>query len=204
MFVHFIDRQIPPLSIDLAIDIGIQDVVILGDFKLNFLNTQSKSKINNICRQFDLTQLITEPTNFVVSSSTIIDLILVSNLGTVELSGVGKPFLMQDIRYHCQTYCGLKFKKHLSKAFSRKSWLYENGNYDAFRQTVSNYDWSTVIKEDVNSYANTLTQTLIYLSQHYIPNKNVTIRPLDLPWINTNIRKLMRKRNRFYRKYKKI
>ena len=109
---------------------------------------------------------------------------------------------MQDIRYHCPTYCVLKFKKHISKVFSHKIWLYENGNYDAFRQTVSNYDWSTVIKEDVNSYANTLTQTLINLSEQYIPNKKVTIRPLDLPWINNNIRKLMRKRSRFYRKYK--
>ena len=78
---------------------------------------------------------------------------------------------MQDIRYHCPTYCVLKFKKHLSKAVSRKIWLYENSNYDAFRQTVSDYDWSTVIKEDVNSYANTLTQTLINLSEQYIPNK---------------------------------
>ena len=160
-------------SIGLAIDTGIQDVVILGDFNLIFFNIQSKSKINNICRQFDLTQLITEPTNFAESSSTIIDLILVSNLGTVELhvSGVGEPFLMQDIRYHCPTHCVLKFKKHLSKAFSRKIWLYENSNYNTFRQTVSDYDWSTVIKEDVNSYANTLTQTLINLSEQYIPNK---------------------------------
>ena len=190
-------------SIGLAIDTGIQDVVILGDFNLNFLNTQSKSKINNICRQFNLTQLITEPTNFAETSSTIIDLILVNNLRTVELSGVGEPFLMQDIRYQCPTYCVLKFKKHLAKAFSRKIWLFENGDYNAFRQAVSDYDWNTIIKEDVNLYANALTQTLINLSEQYIPNKNVTIRPQDLPWINNNIRKLMRKRNRFYRKYKK-
>ena len=95
-------------SIGLAIDTVIQDVVILGDFNLNFLNTQIKSKINNICRQFNLTQLITEPTNFAETSFTIIDLILVSNLRTVELSGVGEPFLMQDIQYHCPTYCVTK------------------------------------------------------------------------------------------------
>ena len=28
-------------------------------------------------------------------------------------------------------------------------------------------------------------------------------RPQDLPWVNDTIRKLIRKRNRFYRKYKK-
>ena len=53
-----------------------------------------------------MTQLITEPT-FVETSSTIIDLILVGNLRTVELSGVVEPFLLQDIRYHCPTYCVL-------------------------------------------------------------------------------------------------
>ena len=107
-----------------------------------------------------MTQLITEPTNFAETSSTIIDLILVSNLRAVELSGVGEPFLMQDIRYHCPTYCVLKFKRHLAQAFSRKIWLFENGDYNAFRQAVSDYDWNTIIKEDVNLYANALTQTL--------------------------------------------
>ena len=110
---------------------------------------------------------------------------------------------MQDFRYHCPTYCVLKFKKHLAKAFLRKICLFENGDYNAFRQAVSDYDWNTIIKEDVNLYANALTQTLINLSEQYIPNKNVTIRPQDLPWINNNIRKLMRKRNRSYRKYKR-
>ena len=149
-----------------------------------------------------MTQLITEPTNFAEKSSPIIDLILVSNLRTVELTGVGEPFLMQDIQYYCPTYCVLKFKKHLTKAFSGKIWLFENGDYNAFCQTVSDYDWNTIIKEDVKLYANALTQTLINLSEQYIPNKNVTIRPQDLPWINNNIQKLIRKRNRFYRKYK--
>ena len=99
-----------------------------------------------------MTQLKTEPTNFAKTSSTIIDLILVRNLRTVEPSGVGDPFLMQDIRYHCPTYCVLKLKKHLAKAFLRKIWLFENGNYNAFCQAVSDYDWNTRIKEDVNLY----------------------------------------------------
>ena len=62
----------------------------------------------------------TEPIIFAHSPSTIIDLILVSNLRTFELLGEGEPCLMQDIRYHCPTYCVLKFKKYLSKAFPMK------------------------------------------------------------------------------------
>ena len=101
---------------------------------------------------------------------------------------------MQDIRYHCPTYCVLKIKKYLAKAFSHKIWLFENGDYNEFRQAVSDYDWNTIIKDDVNLYANVLTHTLINLSEQYIPHKNVTIRPQDLPWIDDSIRKLMRKK----------
>ena len=36
-----------------------------------------------------------------------------------------------------------------------------------------------------------------------IPSKTVTVRPQDLPWMNNNLRKLMRKRNRLFEKYKK-
>ena len=51
-------------SIGLAVDTGIPDIVILGDFNLNILNLQSKKKISDICQQYNLTQLIDEPTNY--------------------------------------------------------------------------------------------------------------------------------------------
>ena len=50
---HFIDRQIQILlyfqtfenSIGMAVDTGIADIVILGDFNLNVLNAQSAREI---------------------------------------------------------------------------------------------------------------------------------------------------------------
>ena len=40
------------------------------------------------------------------------------------------------------------------------------------------------------------------MTKECVPNRTVTVRPHDLPWMNGNIRKLMRKRNRLYKKYK--
>ena len=37
------------------------------------------------------------------------------------------------------------------------------------------------------------TTKLIELTEKCIPSKTVAVRPLDLPWINSNIRRLMRK-----------
>ena len=85
-------------SIGLAVDTGISDIVILGDFNLNMLAIQSQRKITDLCQQYGLIQLINEATNFTESSASIIDLIMVSNKNSVDISGVGEPFLMQDIR----------------------------------------------------------------------------------------------------------
>ena len=45
-------------SISLAIDSNITDVVITGDFNLNYLNAASYRKINVLCNQYNMSQLI--------------------------------------------------------------------------------------------------------------------------------------------------
>ena len=103
----------------------------------------------------------------------------------------------EDIRYHCPTFCIFKFKRHVVKPFSRKIWLYDHGNYDDRRQKISEF---TGYNEDVNEYAKHFSDTLLSIAEHCIPTNNVTIRPRNLPWINNNRRRLMRKRNRSFKK----
>ena len=79
-------------SIGLATDTGIEEIVVTGDLNLNMLNPHSRAKILDVCQTYNLTQLINEPTHYTETSSSIIDLILVSNLRSVELSRVSEPF----------------------------------------------------------------------------------------------------------------
>ena len=39
------------------------------------------------------------------------------------------------------------------------------------------------------------------MAEKCISSKTVTVRPQDLTWMNNNLRKLMRKRNRLFKKY---
>ena len=98
-------------SIALARETRIDDIIITGDFNINALAELSARKINELCLQYDLTQLIHEPTNFTEQTCSIIDLIFVSNPNTVLLSGVCEPFLDQTVRYHCPVFVTLKFTK---------------------------------------------------------------------------------------------
>ena len=49
-------------SIHPAVDTGIQDIVVTGDFNFNMLSAQLSAKIKNLCEEFSLTQTI----NFVM------------------------------------------------------------------------------------------------------------------------------------------
>ena len=94
-------------SVGLAFDTNIPNITITGDFNFDVSKQASCRKINELCQQFNLQQLITVPTHHTENSESIIDLFLVSNKNRVVLSGVGEPFLDQNIRYHCPIYCFL-------------------------------------------------------------------------------------------------
>ena len=137
-------------SIGLASDTCIAEIVVMGDFNLEMLNQHTQTKIKDICQTFNLTQIIIEPTHYTETSSSIIDLILVRNVRSVEMSGVSKPFLLQDVRYHCPTYTILDFIKPVFKSFLREIWLYNQGDFNSLRQRITDYDWDTVKSQDIN------------------------------------------------------
>lgn len=91
-------------SLYLAVDTDIPDLIVTGDFNLNTLNPLMSRKIESFCTQFSLHQTINEPTHYTEHSSSLIDILLVSNKDHLILSGVGDPFLNQEVRYHCPIY----------------------------------------------------------------------------------------------------
>ena len=68
-------------SIALAVDTDISEITNTGDLNLNlkFLSSPTRRKIEALCTQFMLFQSITQPTHFTETSSSLIDVILVSN-----------------------------------------------------------------------------------------------------------------------------
>ena len=81
-------------------------------------------------------QLIVEPTHFAESSSSIIDLIFTFNKSSILLSGVGGPFLVQSVRYHCPVYIVLSYHKAPTPISTRQIWLYDRGNYQPFSRDL--------------------------------------------------------------------
>ena len=61
-----------------------------------------------------------------------------------------------------------------------------------------NTNWEILKDADINKYANNITEQILKSSSKHIPKKVINVRPSDPKWLNTKIKKLIRKRKRFF------
>ena len=191
-------------SLDLAYDADTFNIIITGDFNYNYLNTAGQRKATSLFEPYGLVQLIDEPTHYTESSVSIIDLLLARNASSLLLCGVGDAFLDRNIRYHCPIYPIFNFDKHKQICYKRNIWQYDNGNYDLLKQYANEFDWLSLKSDNVNIYAENVTSKILEFCKCTIPNKTITIRPLDPPWINNEIRKIIKKRKRAHKLAKNV
>ena len=161
-------------------------------------------KIKTLINQFYLKQVTHDPTHYTESSSSLIDLILCRNPTNVLCSGVIDPFIPNQIRYHCPILVLLKFLCPKLKLTKRKIWYYERSDFIKYRDLLSGSDLINKINLDSNIDSNVsiINEAVLEAARKSVPNKVVTIRPNAHPWIDCNIRRIIRKRKRAYRKYK--
>ena len=153
-------------------------------------------------KNFSLYQIITEPTNFTENPSYLLNIILVNNKNHLTTSCVEDPFLDQNIRYHCPVFGIFKFTEPKVQCYKRHIWQNDCGDYDHMRALVSITNWHSLQDDDVDIYVLNMTNKILYIAKECIPNRVVTIKPSDPPWITTTIKRYIRKRKRIFRKAK--
>ena len=104
-----------------------------------------------------------------------------SNKDNLILSGVGDPFLNQQMRYHCPIFGILKFSKPKSKSFSRHIWDYNNGDYNLLREKASQMDWESLKDDNIDNYVENLKNAIISITTECVPNRNIKVKPSDPP-----------------------
>ena len=117
---------------------------------------------------------------------------------------VADPFVPNQIRYHCPVIVLLKFTRPVTKNFKRKIWSYKRADYDKYRNRLAESDLITQLEHDrdIDSNVKLINQTILKAAESSIPNKVVTIKSNDHPWITCKIKRLIRKRKRLYRRFK--
>ena len=99
-------------------------------------------------------------------------------------------------------YHHLNFNKSNSEVFTRNIWLYNKGYYEALSNELYETNWNNLINDDINIYAQNITDQIISVAKRHVPNKNIKVRQSDPPWLNSQIKKMIRKRKRLFNKFK--
>ena len=83
--------------------------------------SSENNKIKELISQYNLKQIITEPTHFTENSSTLIDLFLIRNEANILYSEVTDPFIPDQVRYHCPILLLYKFRHPIVQTSKEKS-----------------------------------------------------------------------------------
>ena len=150
-----------------------------------------------------MSQLIEEPTHFTECSHSLIDLMFVTNKESIITSGVGIPVLENSIRYHCHIFSVLNFLKPKHNSYRRIIWKYYLGDYNALRNYFNNINWDELKSNDIDIYAQNITDVIKRGRGNTIPHKTVNVKAHEPPWITSLIKRKIRQRKRLYKKARK-
>ena len=113
-----------------------------------------------------------------------------------------RPVFISKHSFSLPVYGILNFSKPKSVSVVRHIWSYDRGDYDLLREKAFTTNWNSLQDEDINKYANNITDKIMEISKQCIPNKTIRVRLSDPPWISSTLKKHIRIRKRLYRKAK--
>ena len=161
--------------------------------------------LDNLFSDLNLTQLINEPTHFFRDNCkpSCIDLIVTNQPNIVLDSGV-RPSLDPTVK-HQITFCKINFKIPRLPKFSRKIWHFDRARIDLIQRAISAVPWEIKLGNFTNptEQVDFLNQCILNIMSNYVPNEVKTICPREPEWLNRDVKNLLRKQNKIYKKYKK-
>ena len=166
--------------------------------------TPEGRRIDELLNSLNLSQLISEPTNFTPSKKpSCIDLLITDQPNLMLDYGV-RPSL--DPKCHHQIiHSKINIKIPPPPPVDRHMWYYDKANADAIRRSMTGFPWAEqfLLNNDVNWQVKTFHETLLNIMKNFIPNHTKKCIPRDPPWIHKPLKTLLKKKNRLYQNYKK-
>jgi len=110
----------------------------------------------------------------------------------------------REISDHDATLAHINIPISISDIFKRQVWLYKQADFVLLNELISITDWAGLFENCtiVDDACLQFTEKYLCLSKSCIPTNLVTIRPNDKPWMNSDIRKQIRCRDRLHKRFR--
>jgi exonuclease III len=194
-------------SIDRVLTKNMESVVLLGDFNDTCTTWESdhkesdlKLKLYDLVNASDLHQMVHEPTHITGQAANLLDLLITDSPGYI----IKQQLLPPIGSFHQIVHVIFKIQYKRDKIFTREIWDYKNGDYEGLNNDLPNVPWGVGDTfDDVDDAANFWQKSFLEACKSKIPFRQIKIRPMDKPWINNNVKKQIRHRNRLYKRFKR-
>ena len=148
--------------------------------------------LQDFCKCFNLTQVIDMPTRITQFSKSLIDVIITDNTHLIRETQI----IPHSISDHDLIIATLQLKKPRPKPFYITTRSFKHYNKVAFLEDISNAPWSVIDAFDnVEDKLYTFNSLFTKILDQHAPLKTVKLRTRPTPFIDDNIRALMKTRN---------
>ena len=147
--------------------------------------------------------MISEPTHFMRDScrASCIDLIVTDQPNLILECGV-RDSLDNTVK-HKIVFCRINVKIPPLPKHVRKIWHFNRANMELIKRAISLVSWDNILNNlNPNQQVDILNTTLLNIMSNFVPNEEKTINPRKPEWLNANIKKMLRKQNKLFKKYK--
>ena len=174
-------------------------ILITGDLNADPGTRQGKN-LENFTDVNSLTQHVLEPTRITLNSSSLLDVFLTNFPSLVKEVKVYAPIGSSD---HCMISLKIDMKRKKKKAYIRRMWEFKKANFELYRDKIRDTDWEECFnKYDIDEICKSVNENILSAANEAIPNRMVTVRPNDKPWFTGNLRRLLRKKHRLFKRFK--
>ncbi len=169
------------------------NIVVVGDINEDQLNVRNH-KLKDIMLVNTMKNVIVSPTRITDTTSTLIDPIMVNQDQHILKCGVLD--VPSDISDHKITFAIIPFEINSDVSYTRSVWNFKRADFLKFNELILNTDWSVLNNGNIDDAAELFTVKFIDLAKQCIPRKEVTIRPNDKPWYDSEIRRTSKLRDK--------
>lgn len=179
------------------------DLICMGDININILDLENTSTIKfyDFLSNFDLTQLISEPTRLSLTKVSLIDVIICSGGVDVCSSGVDHYNNLQTD--HGLIFCYFKKLKQKIPNIIKTFRNYKNFDYNSFQADLEELPLQNLLF--INNIENKLlyfNKLIISLFDKHAPFKTVRCTKPKAPWLTDNIKMMISMRDDALKKFK--
>ena len=176
-----------------------KNIIVAADLNCDMLKPRSLEVValQDLCDSVNLTQLIKESTRVTETSSTLIDVIMTSSIDLVERSGV----LKSHISDHYLVYALLRLKISKPPPSYVKVRSYKNYDSQCFVSDLERVPWNEVVLvDDASDMVDRFNKRFLEVLDGHAPVKSVKVKHRHCPFVNEEIKVLMRDRDRLLKR----